>query len=108
MRLSDELCRRSKLLRKIRSMSRKKVANKVTKRAPQIISKEEYLEEKRKARENDKDYINSLEVTKVEGEPDIIEIEIQPRKIVCPDCGGITMEGLEFCHKCGGEIDVNM
>lgn len=39
-----------------------------------------------------------------ECEYEIVEREILPEKIVCPDCGGITLEGLEFCDKCGGEL----
>lgn len=39
-----------------------------------------------------------------EEEYELVEIEILPNKIICPDCGGITLEGLEFCDKCGGEI----
>lgn len=39
-----------------------------------------------------------------EEEYEIVEIEIFPEKIVCPDCGGITLEGLDFCDKCGGEL----
>jgi hypothetical protein len=39
-----------------------------------------------------------------EEEYEIVEIEILPAKIICPDCGGITLEGLEFCDKCGGEL----
>jgi hypothetical protein len=35
---------------------------------------------------------------------EILEREIHPAKIICPDCGGITLEGLEFCDKCGGEL----
>lgn len=35
---------------------------------------------------------------------EIVEMEILPAKIICPDCGGITLEGLDFCDKCGGEI----
>lgn len=35
---------------------------------------------------------------------EVLEREIHPAKIVCPDCGGITLEGLEFCDKCGGEL----
>ncbi|MDF2610085.1 MAG: hypothetical protein K0R92_1559 [Lachnospiraceae bacterium] len=37
-------------------------------------------------------------------EYEIVEFEIFPEKIVCPDCGGITLEGLDFCDKCGGEL----
>ena len=35
---------------------------------------------------------------------EVVEREILPEKIVCPDCGGITLEGLEYCDKCGGEL----
>jgi len=37
-------------------------------------------------------------------EYEVVEREIHPAKITCPDCGGITLEGLEFCDKCGGEL----
>ena len=39
-----------------------------------------------------------------EEEYEIVELEILPNKIICPDCGGITLEGIEFCDKCGGEL----
>ena len=35
---------------------------------------------------------------------EVVEMEIKPVRIVCPDCGGITIEGLDYCHKCGGEL----
>lgn len=35
---------------------------------------------------------------------EVLEREILPEKIICPDCGGITLEGLDFCDKCGGEL----
>ncbi len=35
---------------------------------------------------------------------EVVEREILPAKIICPDCGGITIEGLDFCDKCGGEL----
>jgi len=37
-------------------------------------------------------------------EYEIVEKEILPEKMICPDCGGITLVGLEFCDKCGGEL----
>lgn len=39
-----------------------------------------------------------------EEEYEVIEREILPENIICPDCGGITLRGLEFCDKCGGEL----
>lgn len=36
---------------------------------------------------------------------DIVECEIAPVKIICPFCGGITLEGLDYCSKCGGELN---
>ena len=38
-------------------------------------------------------------------EYDIVQCEIAPAKIICPDCGGITLEGLDYCSKCGGELN---
>jgi hypothetical protein len=37
-------------------------------------------------------------------EYEIVEKEILPEKMICPDCGGVTLVGLEFCDKCGGEL----
>lgn len=37
-------------------------------------------------------------------EYEIVEKEILPEKMICPDCGGITLAGLDFCDKCGGEL----
>lgn len=42
--------------------------------------------------------------TKEEPQYEILEREIVPSTIICPDCGGLTLEGLEFCDKCGGEL----
>lgn len=49
-------------------------------------------------------YPEAGEPNSTEVEYEIVEREILPEKIVCPDCGGITLEGLEFCDKCGGEL----
>lgn len=38
-------------------------------------------------------------------EYEVVECEIHPANVVCPDCGGITLEGLDYCNKCGGEIN---
>lgn len=50
------------------------------------------------------DYMTEAEDPETEEEYPIVEREIHPAKIICPDCGGITLEGLEFCDKCGGEL----
>lgn len=39
-------------------------------------------------------------------EYEIVELEIVPENIICPDCGGLTLRGLEFCDKCGGELSL--
>ncbi len=36
------------------------------------------------------------------GEYPILEREILPERIICPDCGGITLEGLDFVINVGG------
>lgn len=46
----------------------------------------------------------TLESNEEKEEYEILEREILPKKIQCPDCGGVTLEGLEFCDKCGGEL----
>ena len=46
----------------------------------------------------------SLSNAPQETEYEIVEIEILPEKMICPDCGGITLVGLDFCDKCGGEL----
>lgn len=45
-----------------------------------------------------------LEIPEEKEVYEVVEREIHPAKIICPDCGGITLEGLEFCDKCGGEL----
>lgn len=37
-------------------------------------------------------------------EYDIVEREVAPERIVCPDCGGVTFDGLDLCHLCGGML----
>lgn len=44
---------------------------------------------------------------KDENQYEIVEKEILPKKIICPDCGGVTLEGLDYCDKCGGELIVH-
>ena len=35
----------------------------------------------------------------------ILEREILPEKIICPECGRITLEGLDYCDKCGADLN---
>lgn len=35
----------------------------------------------------------------------ILEREILPEKIICPSCGRITLEGLDYCDKCGADLN---
>ena len=72
-----------------------KKAKKLGEVQPQIISKDKYLENLENAEDNKSEA----------DEYEIVEIVIEPEKIVCPDCGGITYEGLDFCDRCGGEIN---
>lgn len=37
-------------------------------------------------------------------EYEILERTILPERMICPDCGGITFEGLDLCHLCGGML----
>lgn len=48
--------------------------------------------------------MNERENTPEKEEYEILEREIMPEKIICPDCGGMTLEGLEYCDKCGGDL----
>lgn len=69
-------------------------------------SRENNLEEKdpnELERENPENLITDS-LKDIEVEYEIVEKEILPEKIICPDCGGITLEGLDFCDKCGGEL----
>jgi hypothetical protein len=53
--------------------------------------------------EENKEYSESEEPNE-EKTYEVLEREILPAKIICPDCGGITLEGLDYCDKCGGEL----
>lgn len=64
---------------------------------------EEDPEEEPGMEAEEKEEITS-DASEEEKEYEVVEIEIHPAKIICPDCGGITLEGLEFCDKCGGEL----
>lgn len=62
--------------------------------------------EERDTESVNKDDAHSDSFQESEEEYEIIEREILPEKIICPDCGGITLEGLDFCDKCGGELHI--
>ncbi len=53
---------------------------------------------------SDEEKITTDTLQPEEEEYEVVEREILPAKIICPDCGGITLEGLDFCDKCGGEL----
>ncbi|MBP5304229.1 MAG: hypothetical protein J6Z02_00105 [Lachnospiraceae bacterium] len=38
-------------------------------------------------------------------EKEIATLIIKPEKIICPDCGGLTTDGMAFCERCGGELE---
>lgn len=52
--------------------------------------------------EKSDEFMDATEMDDIEYE--VVEREIHPAKMICPDCGGITLEGLDFCDKCGGEL----
>lgn len=52
--------------------------------------------------EKSEEFMDATEADDLEYE--VVEREIHPAKMICPDCGGITLEGLDFCDKCGGEL----
>lgn len=35
----------------------------------------------------------------------VVTKEIEPEKIMCPECGGMTTEGRVFCEACGAELE---
>jgi hypothetical protein len=54
---------------------------------------------------NEQDTIKQVEQFDPNLEYEIVERVILPEKIICPDCGGYTVEGLDYCDKCGGELN---
>lgn len=40
----------------------------------------------------------------VNGDYEVLEREIAPERIVCPNCNAVTWEGLDYCDKCGKEL----
>ena len=73
--------------------------------APKISQVETYIKTST-TNDNKEQEINDPNEKKSDSqqEYEIVEREILPEKIICPDCGGITLEGLEYCDKCGGEL----
>lgn len=78
------------------------ILNKIFNRKKSHENKLAMEDEPDKFQIKDKEDIGKEDIGKEEYE--IVELEILPAKIICPDCGGITLEGLEFCDKCGGEL----
>lgn len=71
-----------------------------------LLNKEKHSKENSDSTQKDISTVkeNIVVVQPKVGEYDIVEIEILPEKMICPDCGGITLVGLDFCDKCGGEL----
>ncbi len=65
---------------------------------------EEGEEEDEVQRESEEGQKSDGQAEDPDTEYEIVEREILPAKIICPDCGGITLEGLDLCDKCGGEL----
>lgn len=84
--------------------------NRIMRKLPKKQVKPEELEQVRRVPEplivqrETKETKNSEDGRDENGEYEILEREIFPEKIICPDCGGITLEGLDYCDKCGGEL----
>ena len=84
--------------------NRKRLSRDLDKLEEEAFLEEEYEEESEDSKSaNQANESEDLEDNEPE-EYEIVEREILPAKIICPDCGGITLEGLEFCDKCGGEL----
>ena len=71
-----------------------------------LVQKSDNLKENNLVEENTDDGVPEGAFINEAGEIEykVIEREIHPNKIRCPDCGGITIDGLEYCDKCGGEL----
>ena len=48
--------------------------------------------------------VESEDEPMVNGEYEVLERDIMPERIVCPDCGNVTFEGVERCSRCGKEL----
>jgi hypothetical protein len=82
-----------------------------TQNSNSLETEEPFLEEESEEEEvfqlnpgNDDITPSVSEASDTEETYEVVEREILPAKIICPDCGGVTLEGLEFCDKCGGEL----
>lgn len=70
-----------------------------------VEKQKELLDEDMNTRESQDEPSPDLkEFDTLQAEYEVLEREIHPAKIICPDCGGITLEGFDFCDKCGGEL----
>ena len=85
------------IMERIKKLIRLKVRKANKDNLPKELVREEYIITNGKMADQN----NALE----ESEYEIVEKEILPEKMICPDCGGITLVGLEVCDKCGGELE---
>ncbi|HBY71400.1 MAG TPA: hypothetical protein DEG06_04070 [Lachnospiraceae bacterium] len=69
---------------------------------PYFMETEEEMKDEENPEENMPQ--SQTDAPEEEEEYEVVEREFLPAKRICPDCGGITLEGLDFCDKCGGEL----
>lgn len=97
------------LFKKTRRKQQKLMGNEKDYKEEDFVEEEKYVEEEENPIETEDDYFEKelhrpYDETEDDTVYEVVEREILPDKKVCPDCGGITLEGLEFCDKCGGEL----
>lgn len=86
-------------------MTKKKFMRILPKKVIQIGTADPRTREQTEKKEEARQGVRKEEEEQTQEEYEVVEREILPQRIICPDCGGVTLEGLEFCHKCGGEIN---
>lgn len=95
------------MLKKLISKKNQRSSSLKPEKDPYFMEMEEGMkEEEMKDEENPEENMqqSQADAPEEEEEYEVVEREFLPAKRICPDCGGITLEGLDFCDKCGGEL----